>query len=59
MPGKVKNVIAYDNLNGTITLKWDPVKIGANGGYIDPTTIKYGIFEGIYETSYAEDNYWN
>lgn len=55
VPGKVKNVIAYDNLNGTITLKWDPVKVGANGGYIDPTTIKYGIFEGIYETPIAED----
>lgn len=54
-PGKVKNVIVYDNLDGTITLKWDPVKIGANGGYIDPTTIQYGIFEGIYEQAIAEN----
>ena len=53
-PGKVKNVTVYDNLDGTITLKWDPVTTGASGGYIDPSTIQYGIFEGIYEQPIIE-----
>lgn len=54
-PGKVKDVTVYDNLDGTVTLKWAPVTTGASGGYIDQTTIQYAIFEGIYEESVADN----
>ena len=48
-PGTPQNVVVYDNLDGTITLKWDAVTTGLNGGYITPSKVKYAIFEGIYQ----------
>lgn len=53
-PAKPQNVRVYDNLDGTVTIKWDPVTTGENGGYIDPESIQYGIFEGLYSEAIAE-----
>lgn len=53
-PGKPKNVQVYDNLDGTITVKWDAVTTGENGGYINPANVKYAVFEGIYEEALVD-----
>ena len=54
-PGTPQNVVVYDNLDGTVTLKWDAVTTGLNGGYITPGKVKYAIFEGIYQEALYDE----
>ncbi|MBR1545454.1 MAG: hypothetical protein IJ633_01475 [Prevotella sp.] len=44
VPADLEEVNAVDN-GTSVTFSWTPVgNVGANGGYVDPTTVKYGIW---------------
>ncbi len=55
-PTVVANVIAIDNKNGTVTFSWDEYaeETGANGGYLDLSTLKYNIY-GLDENGNTTD----
>lgn len=54
-PGVSDKVEVYDHLDGTITLKWNAVTTGANGGYINASKVKYAIFEGVYQEAIVDN----
>lgn len=43
----VVSVVSDDNMS--LTLNWDPVSKGQNGGVVDPDGVKYNIYEYIYD----------
>lgn len=45
-PKAPANFKGYDNLDGTVTLTWDPIteKDGAHGGYVDTSELYYNVF---------------
>lgn len=44
-PKAPTNFKGYDNLDGTVTLTWDPIteKDGAHGGYVDTSELYYNV----------------
>ena len=42
-PDDVENVQVVSLGDNTITMAWDPVTTGANGGYVNPSTIQYSV----------------
>lgn len=68
-PAQPANVTLAETPDKAITLTWDPVTKGANGGYVDPESITYKVYatedargynleliaEGITGTSYVYD----
>ncbi len=49
-PKAPTNFKGYDNLDGTVTLTWDPIteKDGAHGGYVDTSELYYNVFNFYY-----------
>lgn len=50
MPGKVENLKAIQNPDGTVTVTWDRPATGVNGGYINPDDMTYTVSRHFYES---------
>lgn len=57
---------SYDESSKSIIVKWDKITAGANGGYLDPSTIRYTVTrypdatvvaQDIDATTYTDSNY--
>jgi len=47
LPGPVTGLTLHENVDGSVTLSWQPPVAGANGGYFDPQGITYRVMRSI------------
>jgi len=55
VPNEPENVVAVENTDGTVTVKWTAPKGGVNGGLFADGMVKYDLYEGYTQSLVAEN----